>query len=1091
MKMRWISLLVLSAAVALGLAPAAQADVRVGPNYRLAADKAPFRFQDQPGLAVNPGNPNHVVAVNANYLDSDCETSVSTDGGSTWSPPVSLRPPSGQNFRQWCHNTVGTNQTVEFGTGQNVYTAVAAQRDVPGAGFLEDAAALVYKSTDGGVTWQEGVVAMGGGPGGLDPNTTPGPAWYRPSIGVDRAAGAGGADRIHIVARDIRSTTNGACPSLPGSGCSPIKAAVSENGGLTFSAPVRLGPAGINANDFPSKPVVNPDHSVTVAWRLSAPTAAIQAVKRNPQTGEWSEPRDVTTVVNTGTTVPSHVTPSPSNSGTYPRMDVDRANGKLYMVYTQGPGGPNPPTGGYTGADHWMANALQVYFQRSSDGGVTWTAPKRISEATSFPGARTHQTRHANISVSPNGRINVIWQDRRHWYMGPGERDCRHSHVFCEDIRLGDTYYSYSTDNGSNFVKPIRINDRSHNNDVGVDTRPSGYWWFAPQVVTVGNDQKTLIAWMDSREGNWETDTSDIYLAKVDFNASGAVPQTSVANASDSISRSVGLSKFGYQGGPEGALVGNVRDVANPPGCTAAQCPGGPATRNATSVVIANQTDTASALAGAVLARANPGPVLLSAAGGLSAAVKAEVARVHPARAFVIGDAGRLSEQVRTDVAAAAGIPVASVVRVSGGSDAATAAQIAALMDARSPAEKAANVPAFDAAVIANPASPHAAAVAGLAAARRLPVLYADGNSIPAATQAALQSLNIDKTLVIGNSSVVTDAGLPSPTRLGGATQYETSQAVVNESKARGLPTNVVAAADGARPVEAAVLGAAVARVTGIMLLAPAPLYNTVPGQASAFGLGDVARFFLAGPPRPGTTGPRPRPTPTTPAAPAAFPGCPTLTANVIRGTAAANTINGTTGADRIFAATGNDVVDALAGNDCVDLGAGDDRGQGGLGNDLMVSGAGKDVVSGSAGNDNMRGNDGNDRLEGGRGNDRATGDAGNDTLLGSFGNDVLLGSGGKDKIAGSRGRDAINGGSSNDKISGGSSADKIKGGSGKDRINGNSGADRIAGNSGADRITSRDSSRDRVNCGSGRDTVIADRKDKVSRNCERVIRRR
>ncbi|MGH8571653.1 MAG: hypothetical protein ACREX8_03630, partial [Gammaproteobacteria bacterium] len=535
-------------------------------------------------------------------------------------------------------------------------------------------------------------MAMGGGPGGLDPNTTAGPAWYRPSIGVDPGAGANSQDRIHIVARDIRSTTNGGCPTLPGSGCSPIKAAVSENGGQTFSAPVRLGPAGVNANDFPSKPVVNPDHSVTVAWRLSAPTAAIQAVKRDPQTGVWSDPKDVTIVVNTGTTVPSHVTPSPSSSGTYPRLAVNRANGKLYMVYTQGPGGPNAPAGGYLGADHWQANALQVYFQRSSDGGLTWTAPKRISEATSFPGARTHQTRHANISVSPNGRINVVWQDRRHWYMGAGERNCAHSHVYCPDIRLGDTYYSYSTDNGDNFVKPIRINDRSHNNDVGYDTRPSGYWWFAPQVVAVGNDQKALIGWMDSREGNWETDTEDIYLAKVDFNASGAVPQTSVANATDSISRSVALSEFGYQGGPEGALVGGALDPANPQGCGAA-CTGGPASRNASSVVIANETDAAGALAGSVLARANPGPVLLSTATGLSAAVKAEVARMRPAQAFVIGDATRLSDQVRADVATAAGIPLASVVRVSGGSDAATAADIAGRMDARSQVEKDTNVP--------------------------------------------------------------------------------------------------------------------------------------------------------------------------------------------------------------------------------------------------------------------------------------------------------------------------------------------------------------------------------------------------------------
>ncbi len=222
----------------------------------------------------------------------------------------------------------------------------------------------------------------------------------------------------------------------------------------------------------------------------------------------------------------------------------------------------------------------------------------------------------------------------------------------------------------------------------------------------------------------------------------------------------------------------------------------------------------------------------------------------------------------------------------------------------------------------------------------------------------------------------------------------------------------------------------------------------------------------------------------------ASFPGCPTLTANVIRGTAAANSITGTTGADRIFAGTGNDVVDALAGNDCVDLGTGSDRGQGGLGDDLLVSGTGRDRVSGSSGNDRIRGNAGNDRLDGGRGSDRVLGDAGNDTLLGSFGNDRLLGVSGRDRISGSRGRDRIAGGAGNDRISGGSSGDRIAGGSGGDRISGNSGGDRLSGNSGNDRITSLDNSRDRVNCGTGRDRVLADRKDVVSRNCERVRRR-
>ena len=66
---------------------------------------------------------------------------------------------------------------------------------------------------------------------------------------------------------------------------------------------------------------------------------------------------------------------------------------------------------------------------------------------------------------------------------------------------------------------------------------------------------------MDSREGNWDTDTEDIYLARVDFDASGPAPQTHI-DQPDTVARSVALSKLGYQGGKEGALVGGIRDPA-------------------------------------------------------------------------------------------------------------------------------------------------------------------------------------------------------------------------------------------------------------------------------------------------------------------------------------------------------------------------------------------------------------------------------------------------------------------------------------------------------------------------------------------------
>ena len=284
------------------------------------------------------------------------------------------------------------------------------------------------------------------------------------------------------------------------------------------------------------------------------------------------------------------------------------------------------------------------------------------------------------------------------------------------------------------------------------------------------------------------------------------------------------------------------------------------ATRSATRVVIVNEDDVPGAIAGAVLARANLAPVLLSPASGCPASVKAEVARLGPAGAFVIGDAARLNDQVIADLTNA-GVDPTKITRIPG-DNAGIAQGIATAMDVRTAAEKTAAVPAFDAAVIANPTGPDAAAATALAAARRLPLLYVSAGATPAQTSAALTSLNITKTLVIGGPGQVSDAvmaALPSPTRLGGADQYATSRAVATESVvARGLPSNIVYVADGARPMDSALLGAVVGRRTGIMVLAPSPLYSTAASAVSAANLGRTDRIIFVGPSEPATIAPPP-----------------------------------------------------------------------------------------------------------------------------------------------------------------------------------------------------------------------------------------
>lgn len=117
-------------------------------------------------------------------------------------------------------------------------------------------------------------------------------------------------------------------------------------------------------------------------------------------------------------------------------------------------------------------------------------------------------------------------------------------------------------------------------------------------------------------------------------------------------------------------------------------------------------------------------------------------------------------------------------------------------------------------------------------------------------------------------------------------------------------------------------------------------------------------------------------------------------------------------------------------------------------------------------------------------------GTARRDTLIGSIrantirgrgGNDVILGGGGDDRLYGDAGNDAVDGELGDDLVDGGAGADRLTGGDGRDRI---------VGRAGADRIDARDGARDRVDCGKGRDRVVADRSDRLT-NCERVRRRR
>lgn len=123
-------------------------------------------------------------------------------------------------------------------------------------------------------------------------------------------------------------------------------------------------------------------------------------------------------------------------------------------------------------------------------------------------------------------------------------------------------------------------------------------------------------------------------------------------------------------------------------------------------------------------------------------------------------------------------------------------------------------------------------------------------------------------------------------------------------------------------------------------------------------------------------------------------------------------------------------------------------------------------------------------------------GKAGNDLMRGLAGNDCLYGEAGNDRLRGGSGADRLFGGPGADRLEGESGTDRMSGAAGNDRLTDRVGRDSFSGGGGNDTIDARDASlagrrvRDTVTCGPGRDRVLADRRDAVLRDCERITRR-
>lgn len=188
--------------------------------------------------------------------------------------------------------------------------------------------------------------------------------------------------------------------------------------------------------------------------------------------------------------------------------------------------------------------------------------------------------------------------------------------------------------------------------------------------------------------------------------------------------------------------------------------------------VIATGADFPDALAGAPMAAANHAPILLTRRDTLPDATAAELDRLDPARIVVLGGNAAVADtllptlQAHTD---------GNVTRIFGANRYETAAAIAALFPAGSPAYLATGSNFPD-------------ALAGAAAAGRdtAPILLTTTHTLPNTSAAALQRLQPPSVTALGGDSVIAPAVLDAvtattgiqPTRLAGTDRFDTSAVV-------------------------------------------------------------------------------------------------------------------------------------------------------------------------------------------------------------------------------------------------------------------------------------------------------------------------